>query len=60
MADAAVERGQEEAQGKEAMKRPMVNAITIAYFSEPIQDSEKAGNLERSSPDPYQGVPQAT
>lgn len=38
------------------MKRPMVNAITMSYFTAgPVQDGQQAGDFERSSPDPYRG-----
>lgn len=41
------------------MKRPMVNAITMNYFTAgPSKDSLEAGKFPRSIPNPYRATPQ--
>lgn len=40
------------------MKRPMVNAITMNYFTAgPSKDSLEAGKFPRSTPAPYRDIP---
>lgn len=41
------------------MKRPMVNALTLCYFlAGPVTRGQNAGEIERSTPDPYRVTPQ--